>query len=84
MHDVLHAELLLVDVGCVTASGQAGHGGQVAAVAAHHLDDEHTTLGALKKGSEIIWRKAILASPLLVLLVSLKTELLCKIIFHLK
>ena len=49
MHDVLYAELLLVDVGCVTASGQAGHGGQVAAVAAHHLDDEHTTLGALKK-----------------------------------
>ena len=48
MHHVLHAELLFVDVGRVAASGQAGHRGQVAAVAAHHLDDEHATLGTLK------------------------------------
>lgn len=42
---VSNAELLLEDVGGVGAGSQAGHGGQVAAVASHRLHDEHAALG---------------------------------------
>ncbi len=34
-HNVLDGKLLLVDVGGVGTTGDGGHGGQVAAVAAH-------------------------------------------------
>jgi len=44
---VLDGELLLVDVGGISTAGQTGQGGQVAAVATHRLDDEHSALGAL-------------------------------------
>lgn len=37
---------LLVNVGGIRPSGQAGHGGQVAAVTSHRLDDEHAPLGS--------------------------------------
>lgn len=39
-----NAESLLKDVGCVRASSQASHGGQVAAVASHRLHDEDAAL----------------------------------------
>ncbi len=42
---VLNAEFLLKDVGGVSPSGQTGHGGQVAAVSTHSLNDEHAALG---------------------------------------
>ena len=42
-------ELLLVDVGGVRPAGHARHGGQVAAVSAHRLDDKHTPFGALSE-----------------------------------
>ena len=35
IHDVRDGELLLVDVGGVSTSGDSGHGGKVAAVASH-------------------------------------------------
>jgi len=44
---VLDGELLLVDVGGISTAGQTGQGGQVATVATHRLDDEHSALGAL-------------------------------------
>lgn len=37
---------LLVDVGSVRSGGQSGHSCQVAAVAAHRLNDEHAPLGS--------------------------------------
>lgn len=43
---VPNGEGLLKNIGGISPSCQAGHGGQVAAVAAHRLDDEHTPLGA--------------------------------------
>lgn len=42
---VSNVKFLLEDVGRVCASGQAGHGGQVAAVPSHRLHDEHAALG---------------------------------------
>lgn len=46
---VADVEMLLEDVGGVGAARQPGHGGQVAAEAAHGLDDEDAALGASRR-----------------------------------
>lgn len=37
---------LLIDVGSISSSGETPHTGQVATVASHSLNDEHTSLGS--------------------------------------
>lgn len=49
---------LLVDVGSVRSSGQSRHGCQVAAVAAHRLNDEHAPLSSAGRLLDAVARLA--------------------------
>lgn len=46
---VMDVEVLLIDVGGIGTGRQPCHGGQVAAEAAHSLDDEDATLGPSRR-----------------------------------